>query len=172
MSTSRRRRTAGAGILEFTLVGIPLIFVLISTFEMARGMWMYHTLAAGIKAGVRYAGVHGQNCGVPPNTCTVTISQIATKIQTAGPGLSSDVTLAFTDNSGSTTTCALATCISSYTTAAWPVSTQNAPGLKIKIKGIYAWRSALAMFWPGAGGAWGPSGIVNLSAVSKDNIQF
>ena len=172
MRISRRIRTAGAGILEFTLVGIPLMFVLISTFEMARGMWMYHTLSAGIKAGVRYAGVHGQNCALAPNSCTVTISQIATKIQTAGPGLSSDITLTFTDAAGTATTCALATCISTYTTAAWPVSTQNAPGLKIKIKGVYAWRSALALMVPGDGRSWGPTGIVNLSAVSKDSIQF
>ena len=39
-----RSRCGGQSLVEFTLVGIPLIFVLISVFEISRGMWMYHTL--------------------------------------------------------------------------------------------------------------------------------
>jgi TadE-like protein len=56
--TGRRR---GNATIEFTLVGIPLLCVLISTFEMARGMWLYHTLAYAVKEGTRYAAVRGQN---------------------------------------------------------------------------------------------------------------
>jgi hypothetical protein len=41
-------RTRGASSLEFALVGIPILFVLISSFEM------YHTLAYAIKEGSRY----------------------------------------------------------------------------------------------------------------------
>jgi Flp pilus assembly protein TadG len=42
---SRRKRTRrGSSILEFVLVGIPIIFVLISLFEISRGMWTYHTM--------------------------------------------------------------------------------------------------------------------------------
>ena len=48
--------------MEFTFVGIPIIFVLISIFEVSRGMWIYHTLAYSVKVGVRYASVHGINC--------------------------------------------------------------------------------------------------------------
>ena len=170
---TRRVRTAGAGVLEFTLVGIPMIFLLISTFEMSRGMWMYHTLAAGVKEGVRYSIVHGQNCTISPNTCGATISTIATKIKTSGTGLpASDVTLYFTDASGGTTTCTLANCIANYTTSYWPNSTNNAPGLKVKISGIYPFKSTLVMFWPGSGGALGPSGTVNLSAMSMESIQY
>ena len=40
-----RNRERGTTLLEFTLVGIPLIFLLISTVEISRGMWQYHTLA-------------------------------------------------------------------------------------------------------------------------------
>jgi Flp pilus assembly protein TadG len=173
MSKNRRVQSRGAGILEFTLVGIPLIFVLISTFEMSRGMWMYHSLAAGVKEATRYAVVHGQNCTLPPNNCGVTISQIATRIQTVGVGLpASDVTLTFTDAGGGATTCIMSDCITNYTASSWPSSTQNAPGLKLQIAGSYAFRSTIIMFWPGAGGGYGPSGTVNLPAVSRESIQF
>lgn len=66
---SRGGRRGGNAMIEFVLVGIPLIFVLISIFEMARGMWLYHTLAYSVKEGVRYTIVHGQNCATAPNSC-------------------------------------------------------------------------------------------------------
>ena len=87
MSNKRRTQTRGNSLLEFTLVGIPLICVLITTFEMCRGMWSYQTLAYAVKAGVRYSVVHGQDCATAPNACTVTISQIAGIIRSAGVGL-------------------------------------------------------------------------------------
>ena len=173
MRNNRRRRTCGSTLLEFTLVGIPLIFVLISTVELSRGMWTYHTLSSAVKQGTRYAVVHGQNCALPPNTCSVTISQIATRIKTVGVGLpASDVTLTFTTSAGTATTCTLSDCIANYTTAAWPPSTANAPGLKIKIVGVYPFRSAIAMFWPGAGRASSGPGVVNLAGRSRESIQF
>ena len=58
---ARGRRRLGNATIEFTLVEIPLLCVLISTFEMARGMWLYHTLAYAVKEGARYAAVRGQN---------------------------------------------------------------------------------------------------------------
>ena len=40
-----RNRLRGSATIEMALVGIPIIFTLSSRFEMARGMWIYHTLA-------------------------------------------------------------------------------------------------------------------------------
>src|SRR5438105_301282 len=82
-----RLRQRGQAIVEFTLIGIPLMFVLISVFEVSRGMWIYHTLAHSVRDGVRYASVHGINCGQNGNTCTVTMRQIAAVIRDAGVGL-------------------------------------------------------------------------------------
>src|SRR5215471_18790761 len=61
MTGRRNRQRGGSSLIEFTLVGIPIIFVLISTFEMSRGMWLYHTLAYAAREGTRYAIVHGVN---------------------------------------------------------------------------------------------------------------
>jgi len=84
-------------MLEFTLIGIPMIFLVIGTIEMARGMWIYHTLAHAVKEGARYAVVHGQGCAIPPNDCRVNISQISRVIRSAGTGLPANtVTLTFT----------------------------------------------------------------------------
>ena len=172
MNRNRRFHIRGNSLVEFTLVGIPLIFILISTFEMARGMWLYHTLAHAVKAGTRYAVVHGQNCSVPPNSCTVTISQIATVISANGNGLPGDtLTLTFTPPSGGATTCTLANCIANYTSGYWPPSGANAPQSKLQITGVYPFTSAIAMFWPGAGRT-NRLGTYNFSAKSRENIQF
>jgi len=77
-----RSRCGGQSLVEFTLVGIPLIFVLVSVFEVSRGMWIYHTLAHAVRDGVRYASVHGYNCTNNNNTCTVTMNQVAAVIPT------------------------------------------------------------------------------------------
>ena len=53
MTANRRKRSRGATILEFSLVGIGLIFVILSFFEVSRGMWTYQTLAYAVREGER-----------------------------------------------------------------------------------------------------------------------
>jgi hypothetical protein len=48
---TRKQRQRGSAMIEFTLVGIPMIFLLISIFEISRAMWNYHTLAFAIREG-------------------------------------------------------------------------------------------------------------------------
>jgi hypothetical protein len=79
----------GATTIEMTMVGIPLIFTMISIFEISRGMWMYNTAATAVREGVRFASVHGVNCvyntpGIP-NSCEVTANDIVGVIR-AGAG--------------------------------------------------------------------------------------
>jgi Flp pilus assembly protein TadG len=173
MGNKRRTQTRGTALLEFTLVGIPLICVVITTIELSRGMWTYQTLAYAVKAGVRYSVVHGQDCATAPNACTVTISQIASMIRSAGVGLPADlVTLTFTDANGSATTCLLSDCIANYNSSAWPPASANAPGQDVRISGIFAFRSTMLMFWPGVGRPMGPPGAIGLSADSREAMQY
>ena len=168
MRLNRRDRRCGSSTLEFTLVGIPLMFVLISTFEMARGMWNYHTIAYAVKEGTRYASVHGVNCGTP-NACTVTIGQITQKIVDAGIGLpTNQLRLTFTSQSGATT-CYANTCLSNATV--WPPAPGNVVGSSIQIGATYPFTSAISMFWPGAGTGIN-FGTVNFPASSRETIQF
>jgi Flp pilus assembly protein TadG len=168
----RRRRSGeygGSTLLEFTLIGIPMMFILLSTFEVARGMWLYHTLAYAVKNGTRYAIVHGSDCSTSPNSCSVTLGQIAGQIGSTGIGLDPNVlNLTFTPNTGAATTCLLKDCLKNSTT--WPPSTANSPGMYVTISATYVFHSALAMFWPGSKAT--NFATTMFPASSKDIIQF
>lgn len=172
----RRGNWRGNATIEFTLVGIPLVFVLISTIEMARGMWIYHTLAYAVKEGTRYAVARGQN-----NPTPTTYQNVCNIIAQAGTGLlPEDLTLKFTSFSGTSTPFTANTCPSTQ----WPPGNNagvidNQPGQSISITGYYPFVSAISMFWPGAGQGMqfnkltcqGPQSLC-LPASSKDVIQF
>jgi Flp pilus assembly protein TadG len=147
MKRKRSSEHGGSTFLEFVLVGVPVIFVMFSTFEMARGMWSYHSLAYAVREGTRYAIVHGASCSTDPNSCTVTIGQIA----------------------GSAITCTMNNCLSNNTT--WPPSSANSIGTPLTISANYPFRSGIAFFFPGSR----PTGsfpAMNFPASSKDLIQF
>ena len=165
-------RESGAMLLEFTLIGIPLLFVPISVFELCRGMWTYQMVGSSVKAGTRYAVVHGQNCAVPPNVCLVTIGDIAGRIQATGRGLLwNQFNVTFTSSDNATISCApLSNCFSNGTT--WPPLAVNAVGKPLQISGTYPFNSIISMFWPGNGPPTGTLGSTNFGAVSVENIQF
>jgi hypothetical protein len=165
----------GNATIEFTLVGIPLVFVLISTIEMARGMWIYHTLAYAVKEGTRYAVARGQNNPVP-----TTYQNVCNAIVQAGTGLlPEDLTLRFTSLSGTKPYLANA-----CPNTPWPPGNNagiidNQPGQTISITGYYPFASAISMFWPGAGAgmtfqplACKGAATLCLPAASQDVIQF
>ncbi len=160
----------GSTTVEMTLVGIPIIFVLISIFEIARGMWAYDTLAYAVRDTTRYAIVHGQNCSVSPNSCAITIGNITARLVDAGVGLPPgqlNVSLqSLTDN----IVCnPVSTCLASNTL--FPSPGANGVGNPITISAAYNFTSAISMFWPG-GGAPVAFAAVNLPATSTDYIQF
>ena len=156
-------------MVEFVLAGIPVIFILISIFELARGMWTYHTMAYAVREGVRYAAVHGKGCA-SPRTCQVTIGQITSVIKKAGAGLPPSTTVVtLTPASGSASSDTMANQLTSATV--WPPSAANAPGQNIKIKVTYPFRTFLAVFWTGAGSV-NDSGVFNIGASSSAPIQF
>jgi hypothetical protein len=165
-----KRTVRGSSIVEFTLVGIPLIFVLISTFEMARGMWIYHSLAHAVKEGTRYAIVHGRSCANPPNDCAVPLSETARRIRQAAPAfVPEDLWLTFRAADGAEVTCNLEECLANG--EMWPPAGSNRPGMDVEIAATYPFRSLICMFWPGAGWSSG-LGTYNLPAWSRDRIQF
>ena len=162
-------------MLEFCLTGVFLIFVWISIAEMARGMWNYHTLQYAAKMAGTYASVHGENCAISPNACTVAIKDIARVFQNAATGIPpNQISLTFTTDSGGTTTCNLggSTNLCSSQTSVWPPSSNsdNQVGKTVSIRADYAFHSALAMFVPGRGSV--QFGAVNLPGDTKQLIQY
>jgi hypothetical protein len=176
----------GNATIEFTLVGIPLVFVLISTIEMARGMWIYHTLAHAVKEGTRYAVARGQNN-------PTSYRSVCNAIIQAGTGLfPGDLRLVFRSDLVGTSFVhadgpfAADTCTPTGHTSgdAWPPGDNlsvidNQPGQTISITGFYPFVSAISMFWPGAGQGMTfqsltckGAGTLCLPAASQDVIQF
>jgi Flp pilus assembly protein TadG len=169
MRTSRKSRQKGNAMIEFVFVGIPMIFVLISIFEAARGMWVYTTLAHAVKEGARFAAVRGDgfraSC-ITAGACQLTVGQVASEIQNAGVGLIPtevvNVTIGGNDCGD------LAACAASGT------ALNLMTGTPITITAQYRFASALSMFWPGAG----PGMIFNggapflLPAQAQETVQF
>lgn len=175
-------------MLEMTLVGIPLMFVLISTVEMARGMWIYHTLAYAVREGTRYTIVHGVNCGITGNNCQgsatngrIAVKDIASVIQNAAVGLYQYGSP--TDTCPSTTVLCIRmqsltddtgwiTMNSALTNAnRFPTDGGDAISAPITITVTYPFQSAIAMFWPGAGPGMNFTNVT-FPASSRENVQF
>jgi Flp pilus assembly protein TadG len=150
----RKHNRQGNSLLEFTLVGIPLMFVLISIVEMSRGMWIYHSLAYGVKEGTRYTAVRGQNY-IRLTGNSVTYQQVCNAIVNSAPGvISNQLSLTFQSFSGSNGPYTANNC----PTTAWPPIgidsngnnfIDNQPGEAITITATYPFQSAISMFWPG-----------------------
>jgi Flp pilus assembly protein TadG len=175
---ARKRSRWGNATLEFTLVGIPLIFVLISTFEMARGMWIYHTLAYAVKEGARYTIVRGQNS---PNqvtlggTATGLVTPICNYIVKQGPGLiAHQLSLTFTSS--------VAGAVGPYTADACPTAAvwppggadviDNQPGQTITISATYPFQSTIILFWPGTKDTRGGFPTFTFPAQASEVMQF
>jgi Flp pilus assembly protein TadG len=180
-----RNSRRGSSLIEFTLVGIPLIFVLISIFEIARGMWVYNTLAHALKQGNRYVIVHGNNCTNIPNSCFITIRDAAIRIRDAGAGLvPTDLqNLQFISTTRTVTCPTLQACIQAGAlgNTFWPSigpvvppANQDVGGgqdAQVEIRGRYRFRSAIAMFWPGAGPGM-TFGTFLMPASSRERVQY
>ena len=62
----RRHAQRGSAIAEMAIIFIPLVFLLLSTFELGRAMWVYHSLTSSLKSGARFAVVRqGPRLGSP-----------------------------------------------------------------------------------------------------------
>jgi hypothetical protein len=165
MGQSRRR---GSTLVEFTLVGIPLIFLLISTEEIARGMWIYHTEVHAVNEAAQYAAVHGEGC-VSPNTCGITVGDITTKLAQAGGGLDAgQMSVTLTSTGGDVACNPMSSCLTS--TTAWPPTGHNQEGTDITISAVYSFQSALSMFWPGRGSV--RFGVAYFPAFATQQILF
>ena len=175
MTTNRRRTQSGNAMVEFTLVGIGLMFVLISIFEMSRGMWIYHTLAHTSKEATRFLIVHGSECqdtSRPLCRADATLGMLASRIKYHGVGLLEEslevqvyrnsVQVVGTGDGFVTVGSLMGS------TTIWAANANR--GFPIQVGLRYPFKSALAFFWPGAGRV--NFATVKLGANSWDTIQF
>jgi hypothetical protein len=174
-----RRRRRGSNLIEFTLAGIPLIFVLVSIIEIARVMWAFHTVAYGVKEGVRFAQVHGINCVsvATPNNCPTTIAQVTRVIRDAAVGLDpAQTSLTFTPGTtdSTPTKCSMGGAGAGdcpQLTGTWPPNDStgafNAVGKPIRIDISTQVPNAISLVYPGTRFA-----TFTFVASATDYIQF
>lgn len=151
-----RHNRRGSSIVEFALVGIPLMFVIVSVFEMSRGMWNYHTLQEAVKEGVRFEAVRGADlvlnspaCTANPDTCGASVNGVATALAGAAIGIPPQYWNATLIAGTTSFTCApVSSCFGN--TTQWPPTGSNTSGTPLEIFATYQFNSALAMFWPGS----------------------
>jgi Flp pilus assembly protein TadG len=170
MARRTRRNEKGNTLVEFTLVGIPLVLIFISLIEICIAMWSYHTLAYAVREGARYASTKGQGCTYAGNSCSVTVGTVAQQIATAATALvPGQLNVTLTSLGGSVTCNPITSCYSN--TAIWPPSSGNIPGSVISVSGSYPVQTGLVMmFFPGTGASQLNS--VTLPASSQQVIQF
>jgi Flp pilus assembly protein TadG len=172
-----KNRRRGSAIVEFTLTGIPLLFIWISCVQMALGMWNYASLQNAVKQTGNYIAVHGADCSKNGNSCTVNVSNVISTFETYAIGIApASVSVTLTSASGTTVTCSPVTSCSTNSTT-WPPTADASVGSDIKVRADYTFRTALSMVAPGGSGVvkFGTSnglGVFDFPGYTHQRILF
>jgi Flp pilus assembly protein TadG len=169
--TLRRQsvRERGSALIEFALLGIPVIFVFTSVMTVALDMWQYASLAYSTETTARYIVMHGRTCSQNGNSCTLTVGNIASFFDAQGVSLDPAAVNMTLKSAISTTTCNPLTSCSGNATQ-FPNSTENGLNFDVTVTATYAVSSPIAMFWPGASAVG--AGNFTLMAKSRQRIIF
>ena len=170
MFNRRNRGQRGNAMIEFTLLGIPTVFILVSIISVSIDMWEYQNLAWATDQTARYATMHGVTCTENGNSCTIKIQNLANYfISTASALNSGSVSVSFTDGSGIATACnPVSSCTSNATT--FPGSSYNSVGSDVKVAATYNLSNPIALFWPGGGSV--SASNFTVGATSRQRIEF
>jgi Flp pilus assembly protein TadG len=143
----RRGSRSGQSMIEFTLLGIPMLFITISVVGMSIDMWEFHTLAYATEMTARMVSVHGATCAANGNTCTIKVGDVAKFFATQSIALNpSSVVVTMTDGSGSTTCNPVNNC--NTNTTQFPAASANSVGSDVTITATYTLKNPFAMYWP------------------------
>jgi hypothetical protein len=174
----RKQRRRGSAMLEFAIVGIPMLFVWISITQMALGMWRYHTLQYATKATTAFMALRGGYCSSNGNSCNIRIQDAAQVFRNSAVGIPPNmITVTFTPyeddhvtaaGGSYPLTCTLNNCLSN--TTAYPPSGFGTPGCDVRVRAVFTFRSALGMFVPGSQPV--NFGAYDLASESQQTILF
>jgi hypothetical protein len=156
-------------MLEFALLGVPIVFITLSAFEASLAMWRYHTMAEVVQVGARYITAHGLGCA-SPNTCQITVGNIVSVITTSGVGLdTSKLSVTLTSANASVPCSPVSSCSSNSTI--FPQTGDNSPGMDIQVSATYPIDNPIAMVWPGTHSV-PMTGVLTLGATSTQRMVF
>lgn len=142
-----RKSRSGNTLIEFSLLGIPIVFITMTIVSVSIAMWQFHCLAYASEASAAYASVHGATCAQNGNSCSITIGNMATYFASQAIALpQSQVTVKFKDGSGTTTCNPLNSCTSSSTQ--FPLASYNSVGTDVTVTATYTLKNPIGMLWP------------------------
>ncbi len=177
MTSQEKNRRRGSAILEFTLAGLPMLFMLVATFELARGMWVYHTVSGAAREGAHYATRHANQCTQHGNTCAATLQSIGQAITQFGMGVIPADTVVILSGSSAPTIGPIGLDSMLTSTQYWPTISATQPsypggkiGEDLQVEIRYRFQSAIVVFFPGSADARIPT--FWMSAASREAIQF
>jgi len=163
------RSRRGSSLVEFTLVGVPILFLSTAVFEASLAMWQYYTMQHAIETADRYVATHGRGCTQNGNTCSLTVGNVASMIAYQAIAVDPTKMNVSLISATATTTCnPLNTCFSS--TTQFPSSTDNGVNQDVTITATVSITNPLAMFWPGSGSV--SAGTFTLGGKTRQRIQF
>lgn len=163
------RSRRGSSLLEFTLVGIPVLFLTASVVNTSIAMWQFHTMEYALQVTDRYVALHGRSCSQNGNNCTMTVGGVATMIKTQAPSLDpSKLKVTLTTQSASVVCEPLNSCLTN--SAQFPSTADNGVNFDVTLSGTYKVFIPVLMFWPGSQGV--PSANYTLGATTRQTIQF
>ena len=163
------RKRKGSSLLEFSLVGVPLVLISVSIVQMSVAMWQFFTLQHTIQTACRYVTTHSRGCTTNGNSCGLTVGSVATMITGQALALdASKLNVSLITASGTQLCNPISTCTSNATQ--FPSSTANAVNQDVAITATYTVTEPLALFWPGSGLVSGSS--MTLGAKTRQRIAF
>lgn len=170
----RARSNSGQAQIEFALCAVFVIFLLISMVDLARGLWINHTLAEAVRDGTRYAMVRGNNyvdkSKPPARLSDAKLSDVRQVVLRSAVGLSpGELNLRF-ESEGSVINCPGSTCPSGTLTQNWPPDSYANGGLEIGISATYPYRSLVVIYFPGIKGFM--FGAQQLGSVARERIPL
>jgi Flp pilus assembly protein TadG len=143
----RKHNQGGQSLIEFALLGIPMMFMSISVVAISIDMWEYHNLAYATEMTARYITVHGASCSQNGNTCTIQVKDVAAFFAAQAMALNpGSVNVSLTDGSGTTTCNPVNTCNS--TTTQFPSTSYNNVGQDVTVQATYVLKNPLPIYWP------------------------
>ena len=160
----------GATLIEFTMLGIPAIFLFTSIFTCSIDMFQFFTLSYAADTTARFAALHGSGCSANGNACTITQAAVATYLKGQALALNSTLTtMTLNDGSGAVTCNPVTSCPTP--TAQFPSSGNNVAGTNsVTVTVTYGLTNPIAMFWPSGGSS--PPGTFTASAKSTQPVLF
>jgi hypothetical protein len=133
-------------------------------------MWQYHTMAETVQVAARYVVTHGESCSQNGNSCSITVANIATSMESTGVGLNPANLNVSLIGSQNTVTCnPITSCLNNSTV--FPEGTDGAVGNDIQVTASYPMNNPFAIFWPGAANVSAPTNA-SLGANSIQRIMF